>query len=269
MPVSVMIVDDDLGVLETMGRLLRRQGMMVHEAPSPQQATRLLRLHTPDLALIDLRLTSTTGLDVARSLHTEGTRVPWILYSGFMSLEAATEAGRLGALRVVESPFDVESVVGWAIAEIRKHPVDGWWEPPLKPRLRNPCSSAERWACLVLWATDAPGDLKTLAAWADHVGASESTLVGLSDLLHIVPRDGRDFMRLLRALARTHGHVRHLEATLSIADPRTYRAMLLRAGLGGYPETGVLSLNDFLRAQRLIPGAHPVLAALTLLTAST
>ena len=259
MPARVLIVDDNVNALEMAGFRLRTNGINVEETTTGSGAIKLLLSSRFDLALIDFKLPDMTGFDVVRAMKAGRRSVPWVLVSGFLDFDVAAEAGRLGALRVVPIPYNVEEVVSAALNTISGP------EPSDSPTLSLPQPSiahtaAERWAHFVVRACEADGDLKTIAEWASFVGASESTLVAACRILQLSPRDSRDFMRVLRALLRRAGALLHLEAELSISDPRTYSALLDRAGLRNLQ--GTLPFEEFIRIQRFLPRGHPALAAL-------
>lgn len=175
-PPIVLLVDDDPGTIDSIGALLRHMGVHVHTAGTRMAAIELGRAQRLDLALVDWRLPDGTGFDVVRVWHHERLFIPWILMSGFLDFDLAAEAGRLGALRAVQCCFDVEEVVTRAFIETRRERGRGWPTLPLKPRLPEPQSSAERWAHHVLRACDAGHDLRTVPDWAAFVGMSGSTL---------------------------------------------------------------------------------------------
>jgi hypothetical protein len=127
-------------------------------------------------------------------------------------------------------------------------------------RIPLPRSTAERWAVRVLKATQAEGDLKTIADWAAFVGVSYSSLCESCRLLGIRPYDARDFMRMLRALIQARAAGCHPEALLDVSDRRTLSRLILRAGFGGRPSAA--SIDDYLRGQLFVDARNEGLAAL-------
>ena len=259
---TVLVVDDDPGTLDTVGRLLRLSGIHVHEASSGAEAIAVARAHRLGLALIDWRLPDMTGFDVAETFRHEGLAIPWILTSAFLDFDVALEAGRRGALHAVSSAFDAEEMILQVLAsEMGRRPA-GWPRLPIGARIREPKSTAGRGAWWMLRACDSIDDLSTLDEWRLFVAISYSQLRDAYYRLDIPPHDARDFMRVLRALMRTDGRVDHVEAELTVGDYRTSRELLDRAGLGGRDRLQLVSFEDFLLAQRFIKINHPVLQAL-------
>lgn len=248
---AVLVVDDDPRILETTGLLLRYLGLQVHEAATGAGALTIARAQRLDLALLDQRLPDMSGLDLAKTFRRDGISVPWILMSGFMDFEIAAEAGRLGAICAVSSPFDVEEVVTRALARIVSRRSLQWPTLPLRPRLREARSAAERWARFVLLACDVEDDLPTTGEWASAVGAGHSTLREACRIVGVPGHDARDFTRVLRILVRKNGRFDELEGNLKFGDGRTLEILMERAGLAGRASCHV-SVEEFLAAQRYI-----------------
>ncbi len=101
------------------------------------------------------------------------------------------------------------------------------------------------------------------------VGVSYSALTESCRLAGTKPHAARDFMRVLRVLYHTGGRIEHLEAFLRVGDSRTLHALWERAGLLGRTPQAVLSLDDYLRAQRFIELDSPALQAIKVLLAKT
>jgi CheY-like chemotaxis protein len=263
---AVLVVDDDPRILETTGLLLRHLDLQVHEAATGAGALTIARRQKLDLALLDQRLPDMSGLDVAKTFRRDGISVPWILMSGFMDFEIAAEAGRLGAVCAVSLPFDVEEVVTRALAKIGSCGALQWPTPPLRPRLREARSAAERWARFVLLACDVEEDPSTTGVWASAVGAGHSTLREACNIVGVRAHDARDFMRVLRILVRNDGRFDELEGNLKFSDGRTLETLLEHAGLSGRVSC-LVSVDEFLAAQRFISIDRPLMKALRKLIA--
>jgi CheY-like chemotaxis protein len=259
---GILVVDDDEPGLATTGIVLRALKRPVYEATTGANAIELAQQHRLALALIDWRLPDMSGLDVATALKANHIDVPWILVSGAMDLDLATEAGRRGAIRTVSLPFDVTDVVASALRDVDEHIPSRWPRLPLKPGLRPPESAAERCAFMLLCGCDAPNDLKTLQEWASFVAVGYSTLTEACRLAKVLPQNARDFMRVLRMLIHTNGRADGFETYLKFSDSRTLRRLLVRSGIADAGSTCAFSFGQFLRAQRFVSPHHPLIAAL-------
>ncbi len=132
---------------------------------------------------------------------------------------------------------------------------------PVPPHVSVTAGSiAERWATLVLSTVRAEQDPKTISTWARFVGVSRSTLCECCRLVRVPPRSARDFARLMRAIYRS-GKKWQPETVLDLADARTLKKLLSRAGLID-PVALTPTLPQFLDQQQWIPSDNPGLQAL-------
>jgi YesN/AraC family two-component response regulator len=101
----VLVIDDDPGTLETFGFILRGAGHTVAVAATGADGLRLARDAAPDLILIDLNLPDVNGIAVVRSLRLRGVDIPFVLVTGFPTIESAVRAGQLDAAAYVTKPL--------------------------------------------------------------------------------------------------------------------------------------------------------------------
>jgi two-component system response regulator RegA len=100
---TVLAVDDDESVLTALARTIGRQ-RTVFTASDATSATKLARCEQPDLAIVDLRLGSSSGLDLVRTLKEESPGTVIALVSGYLSIELTVVAVRAGADFVISKP---------------------------------------------------------------------------------------------------------------------------------------------------------------------
>jgi hypothetical protein len=120
---------------------------------------------------------------------------------------------------------------------------------------------ARRWAGYVLAASSAPADPRTLADWSRAIGVSRSVLIESCARLGIVPRDARDLARVLR-LVRRADEPWDPETALDVADRRTLRSLLERAGLTGHVPHIRPTAAQFLARQQFVTQTNAGLVAL-------
>jgi hypothetical protein len=172
-----------------------------------------------------------------------------------MTVPVAVEAMRLGAVDVVDLPFDIEQVVTSALSHLPRRATAQWPRVPPASLLRHPRSAAERWAFLVLRGCAADHDLKTIGDWASAAGISYSALTESCRLVGMRPHNARDFLRILRVLFDSNGRLKDFEHGLDVNDHRTLKVLLERAGLAGRRGGGAISLREFIEAQRFVDPA--------------
>jgi signal transduction histidine kinase len=98
---SILIVDDDEGLLILMSEALRTEGYKVATANSGKTARSWLKAHTPDLMLLDLKLQDSDGPALISALQQENSLVPFIVVTGQGDEKVAVEVMKQGALDYV------------------------------------------------------------------------------------------------------------------------------------------------------------------------
>lgn len=76
---TVLIIDDDQGVLRSVGRYLRRQAYLVFTAPSLRDGFAELERRTPDLIMLDLYLRDGHGFTLLKHIRALSDQTPVIL----------------------------------------------------------------------------------------------------------------------------------------------------------------------------------------------
>jgi DNA-binding NtrC family response regulator len=129
---SVLLVDDETKLVETIRKKLAARGLDVQTAASGAQAIGLLETRPFDVVLLDVRMPGMDGIATLRELKRIRPLVQVILMSGNASVNAAVEGMRLGAFELLLKPLDIETV----LAKVE--------EASEKKRLEEERSGAER-----------------------------------------------------------------------------------------------------------------------------
>ena len=106
----VIVVDDDAEVLKTLRKILLRRGYEVFPFESSVQAVEFLKKGKVDLILSDLKMPEMDGiqfLNRAKGLH---PKTPFILITGFATLDTAISAIKWGAFDYLRKPFEVKKI---------------------------------------------------------------------------------------------------------------------------------------------------------------
>jgi two-component system cell cycle response regulator len=120
---QVLLADDDLELLSMLQEFLADQGYEVTTAADGQKAMAALEAQEFALAVLDLKLPGSSGLELLSHIkaHTPETEV--ILFTGYAGLESAVQALRLGAYDyLVKSDLrliDLQAVVDRALERRR------------------------------------------------------------------------------------------------------------------------------------------------------
>jgi two-component system response regulator HydG len=101
---SILVIDDDLSVTDSMRLLLADAGFEVQTAHRLAHAVAILSDRQFDLVITDLCLPDGTGIDVITHVKTEAPETEVILMTGHGSLEITIEAIKRGAYYYLEKP---------------------------------------------------------------------------------------------------------------------------------------------------------------------
>jgi CheY-like chemotaxis protein len=117
-PLTVLLAEDDDDLRALVATLLRKDGHKVIEARDGRDLMAYLAwayLSASEgaeepLVVTDLRLPVTDSLKVIQAIRAQGRRPPFILMTAFGDQQTHAEARRLGALAVLDKPFDVDQL---------------------------------------------------------------------------------------------------------------------------------------------------------------
>lgn len=101
----VLIIDDEKNIRATLAICLEGLGCQVKAAADPDGALRLLRQQSFDLAFLDLRLGSHSGMDLLPRLLAEAPGLSVVLITAYATIDTAVEAIRRGARDYLPKPF--------------------------------------------------------------------------------------------------------------------------------------------------------------------
>jgi two-component system response regulator HydG len=103
--VKVLLVDDEMGILDSLGILFKGEGYVVIAAKGGREALDILSETKPDLVVTDIRMPGTTGLEVLAKAREVDPELPVILMTAQASLQSAVRAVNEGAYYYLQKPF--------------------------------------------------------------------------------------------------------------------------------------------------------------------
>jgi two-component system, NtrC family, response regulator AtoC len=106
---TVLIVDDDEGMRDTLAAILRRD-FRVLKASTGEGGLAVVDKEDVDLALLDVRLPGISGFEVLRILKENYSSVEVIVISALKDVDAAVEAIKHGAYHYVTKDFEYEAM---------------------------------------------------------------------------------------------------------------------------------------------------------------
>src|SRR5688500_8880478 len=108
---TVLVVDDDEGMRDTLTAVLKREYRMLRAATG-EAALQMMEKEDIDLMLLDVRLPGINGFEVLKIAKENYPYVEVIVISVLKELDAAIEAMRHGAYHYISKDFELESVRG-------------------------------------------------------------------------------------------------------------------------------------------------------------
>ncbi len=102
---SILLIDDDRHLLESMSDWLREQGYNTATSSSRADAIVQIDRHTYDLVLADIRLQDGDGFEVLKHCRENHPNVTVILITGYGTVETGVEALRAGAFELLTKPL--------------------------------------------------------------------------------------------------------------------------------------------------------------------
>ena len=108
---SVLVVDDESGILDTLRILLRNEGFEVTTAQGGKAGLEQIRTGVHDLILSDVRMPQVSGLDILNAAREQDPMTPVILMTAQASLQSAISAVNSGAFYYIQKPFSNDELV--------------------------------------------------------------------------------------------------------------------------------------------------------------
>jgi two-component system response regulator HydG len=108
---TVLVVDDDRANLESVARIVEREGLATLTAPNGQQALELLRRPEISVVITDLMMPGMDGQELMRAAHAVRPDVEVVLMTAYGTVETAVTAMREGAYDFVTKPLKRHSLV--------------------------------------------------------------------------------------------------------------------------------------------------------------
>jgi DNA-binding NtrC family response regulator len=110
LPGRVLVVDDEPNISDSIKKALERSGYAVETATDAGAAWSALERSQPDLALFDVRLGSSDGMDLLVRVAETFPDVAVVMMTGYASIESAVAAVKAGAADYLSKPFNPEQL---------------------------------------------------------------------------------------------------------------------------------------------------------------
>jgi DNA-binding NtrC family response regulator len=112
---SILIVDDEAAIRESLQTLLESEGFSIETATTGEEGLAQLAERIFDLVLLDVALPDRNGIDMLAELRRRDASVNVIMITAYGTVENAVRAMQAGAANFVQKPWDNEKL----LADIR------------------------------------------------------------------------------------------------------------------------------------------------------
>jgi two-component system nitrogen regulation response regulator NtrX len=108
---SILLVDDEVGIRESLSAILTEEGFKVETASSGEECLALLENKIFELILLDIWLPGIDGLQTLEAVKKMKMDSAVVMISGHGTIETAVKATRLGAFDFIEKPLSMDKTL--------------------------------------------------------------------------------------------------------------------------------------------------------------
>ena len=117
---SILIVDDEAAIRESLETLLAIEGYNVEAARTAEEGLAMLAASPRDLVLLDFALPDRNGLEVLDEIRQRDPGLPVIMITAYGTVENAVKAIQAGATNFIQKPWDNEKLLADVRASISR-----------------------------------------------------------------------------------------------------------------------------------------------------
>src|SRR6266581_8293036 len=108
---SILIVDDERGIRETLRGVMEDEGFAAGAVATGEECLKALERRAYGCVLLDVWLPGIDGLETLKQLRAAGSDAAVVIISGHGNIETAVRATKLGAFDFIEKPLSIERTV--------------------------------------------------------------------------------------------------------------------------------------------------------------
>jgi two-component system nitrogen regulation response regulator NtrX len=108
---SILIVDDEKSICQSLGSILADEGYEILSAGSGEEALKIIEEEPPSLIILDIWLPGIDGIETLKVIKSRYPQMRVIMISGHGTIETAVKATKLGAFDFFEKPLSMEKVL--------------------------------------------------------------------------------------------------------------------------------------------------------------
>lgn len=107
---TILMLDDERDACNLVQRVLSASGHEVHAFTSAKNALDWLKAHSPDLAILDIKLRETSGVQVLEFIRENQPQAKALMITGYPTAETAQRACELGIIDYLVKPLEIDEL---------------------------------------------------------------------------------------------------------------------------------------------------------------
>jgi two-component system, NtrC family, response regulator AtoC len=107
---SILIVDDDEAMQQTLSDVLKKKGYEIFSVGEGNGALSIIKKNIIDLVLLDMRLPDVDGIEVLKKVKELDTEILVIMMTAYSDVQTAVSAMKSGAYHYINKPFELEEL---------------------------------------------------------------------------------------------------------------------------------------------------------------
>ena len=108
---SILIVDDEPSIVQSLSGLLSDEGFAPLPAYNGYEALKIIKAESPDIVLLDIWMPGIDGIDTLKEIKKAHPFLQVIIITGHGTIETAVNAIKLGAYDLIEKPLSIDKVI--------------------------------------------------------------------------------------------------------------------------------------------------------------
>ncbi len=108
---AVLIVDDEVGIIESLEGILSDDGFEVMHAFNGYEALKKIEKQSPDIVLLDIWMPGMDGIETLKEIKKTSPHLPVVMITGHGTIESAVDATKSGAYDFLEKPLSIDKVM--------------------------------------------------------------------------------------------------------------------------------------------------------------
>ncbi|MFC1812923.1 sigma-54-dependent transcriptional regulator [Thermodesulfobacteriota bacterium] len=108
---SILIVDDEPSIIQTLDGILSDEGFDVLTASNGYEALKIIDADSPDLILLDIWMPGIDGIETLKEIKKDNPFIQVIMITGHGTIETAVKATKLGAFDFIEKPLSIDKII--------------------------------------------------------------------------------------------------------------------------------------------------------------